>query len=249
MIFGFLQVSSGFEIDQIAGRSIFYLRTKIKACPIYTFRLTYWLTLLDGGRTIKRTTLNFVIDAVGFAGFVFLTTTGVLVRYVLPPGSGRRAALWGMNRHEWGDLHFWIAIVFFCVLGLHLFLHWRWIVHMVRGKPREGSGLRFALGLVGILAVLAIALTPYGGSVEQTGTSSVQREESSALIQESEFVRGRMTLIEIEQKTGVPQAYLIEHLGMPKNVQLDEGVAKLGKSFGFDIDDVRRIIGKYKAQE
>jgi len=198
---------------------------------------------------MKRTTINFIIDAVGFAGFVFLTTTGVLVRYVLPPGSGRRAVLWGMNRHEWGDLHFWIAIAFFCVLGLHLFLHWRWIVHMVRDKPREGSGLRFALGLVGILAVLAIALTPFGGSVEQTGTSSVQREESSSLIQESEFVRGRMTLIEIEQKTGVPKAYLIEHLGMPKNVQLDEGIAKLGKSFGFDIDDVRRIIGKYKAQE
>jgi glutamyl-tRNA reductase len=58
-----------------------------------------------------------------------------------------------------------------------------------------------------------------------------------------------MTLIEIEQKTRVPKAYLIENLGMPKDVQLDEGVAKLGKSFGFEIDDVRRIVRKYKAQE
>ena len=198
---------------------------------------------------MKRTTINFIIDAVGFAGFVFLTTTGVLVRYVLPPGSGRRAALWGMNRHEWGDLHFWIAISFFCVLALHLFLHWRWIVHMIRGKPREGSGVRFALGLVGILAVLAIAITPFGSSVEHTGASAAQREESSALIQESELVRGRMTLIEIEQKTGASKAYLIEHLGMPKDVQVDEGVAKLGKSFGFDINDVRRIVREYKAQE
>ncbi len=198
---------------------------------------------------MKRTTINFTIDAVGFVGFVFLITTGVLVRYVLPPGSGRRAVLWGMNRHEWGDLHFWIAIAFFCVLGLHLFLHWRWIVHMVRGKPQEGSGLRFALGLVGILAVLAIAITPVGGSVEQSGTSGVQRGESSALTHESERVRGRMTLIEIERKTGVPKAYLIEHLGMPKDVQLNEGVAKLGKSFGFDIDDVRRIIREYKPQK
>jgi hypothetical protein len=198
---------------------------------------------------MKRTTINFTIDAVGFVGFVFLTTTGVLVRYVLPPGSGRRAVLWGMNRHEWGDLHFWIAIAFFCVLGLHLFLHWRWIVHMVRGKPQEGSGLRFALGLVGILAVLAIAITPFGGSVEQSGTSDVQGGGSSALTHESERVRGRMTLIEIEQKTGVPKAYLIEHLGMSKDVQLNEGVAKLGKSFGFDIDDVRRIVREYKTQK
>jgi hypothetical protein len=120
---------------------------------------------------------------------------------------------------------------------------------MVRGKPREGSGLRFALGLLGILAVLAIAITPFGGSVEQTGTSGVQSEESSALTQKSELVRGRMTLIEIEQKTGVPMAYLIEHLGMPKDVQLDEGVTKLGQSFGFEIDDVRRIVREYKAQK
>jgi hypothetical protein len=198
---------------------------------------------------MKRTTINLIIDSVGYVGFVFLTTTGILVRYVLPPGSGKRATLWSMNRHEWGDLHFWIAIAFFCVLALHLFLHWRWIVHMIRGKPREGSGVRFALGLVGILAILAIAITPFGSSVEQTGTSGSQREESSALTQESELVRGRMTLIEIEQKTGVPKAYLIQHLGMPKDVQLDEGVAKLGKSFGFDINDVRRIVREYKAQE
>ena len=198
---------------------------------------------------MKRTTINLIIDSVGYVGFVFLTTTGILVRYVLPPGSGRRAVLWGMNRHEWGDLHFWIAIAFFCVLALHLFLHWRWIVHMIQGKPREGSGVRFALGFVGILAVLAIALTPFGSSVERTGTSVAQREESSVLTQESELVRGRMTLIEIEQKTGVPKAYFIENLGMPKDVQVNEGVAKLGKSFGFDINDVRRIVREYKAQE
>ena len=198
---------------------------------------------------MKRTTINFIIDAVGFVGFVFLTTTGVLVRYVLPPGSGRRAVLWGMNRHEWGDLHFWIALAFLCVLGLHLFLHWRWIVHMVRGKPQEGSGLRFSLGLVGILAVLAIAVTPFGGSVEQSGTSAVQRDKSSALTHGAEHVRGRMTLIEIERKTGVPKAYLIEHLGMPKDVPLNEGIAKLGKSFGYVIDDVRRVVREYKAQK
>jgi hypothetical protein len=198
---------------------------------------------------MKRATINFIIDTVGFVGFVFLTTTGVLVRYVLPPGSGRRAVLWGMNRHEWGDLHFWIAIAFFCVLGLHLFLHWRWIVHMVRGKPQEGSGLRFALGLVGILAVLAIAITPFGGSVEQSGISGVQSDKSSTLTHGTERVRGRMTLIDIERKTGVPKAYLIEHLSMPQDVPLNIGVAKLGKSYGFDIDDVRRIISEYKAQK
>ena len=50
---------------------------------------------------MKRTTQNFVIDTVAFAGFVFLTATGVLVRYVLPPGSGHHTTVWGLDRHEW----------------------------------------------------------------------------------------------------------------------------------------------------
>jgi hypothetical protein len=205
--------------------------------------------MVEGGRTMKRTIMNFIIDAIGFAGFVFLTATGVLVRYVLPPGSGRHTTIWGLDRHEWGAIHFWIAIVFLCVLAFHLFLHWRWIVRRIQGQPGEESGVRVALGLVGILALLAIAIAPFGSSVEDTRTTAAPRGESPILSQESDHVRGRMTLIEIEQAIGVPTTYLIEHLGMPQEVPMDEGVAKLGKRFGFDVEDVRRIVGQYKAQE
>jgi hypothetical protein len=198
---------------------------------------------------MKRTTINFIIDGVGFAGFVFLAATGVLVRYVLPPGRGHPSLIWGLDRHEWGALHFWIAIAFLCVLAFHLFLHWRWIVRRIQGQPREGSGVRFALGLVGILAMLAIAIAPFGSSVEHTRTTAAQGRESSALTEGPDRLRGRMTLIEIEEKTGIPTAHLIEHLGMPQEVPLDEGVAKLGKRFGFDIDDVRRIVRDHKAQK
>jgi len=200
-------------------------------------------------RLVKRTTLNFIIDSGGFAGFVFLTATGVLVRYILPPGSGHHTTLWGMDRHEWGALHFWIAIGFLCILTLHLFTHWRWILSMMRGQPREGSGVRFALGLIGILGVVAVAVTPFVSSVERTRDIASQRRESSALTQESEFIRGRMTLSEIEQRTGVPATYIIEHLGMPLDAPQNVGVTKLGKSFNFDIDDVRRVVSEYKDRE
>ncbi len=198
-------------------------------------------------KAIRRTTLNFIIDAIGFAGFAFLTATGVLVRYVLPPGSGHHTTLWGLDRHEWGALHFWIAIGFLCVLALHLFTHWRWILCVMQGQPSDESGVRLALGLIGILAVLAVAIAPFVSSVERTSNITSQRSESSALTHESEFVRGRMTLSEIEQRTGVPAAYIIERLDMPTDVLRDVGIAKLGKSFNFDIDDVRRIVSEYKA--
>ena len=35
---------------------------------------------------MNRTTLNFVVDTAAFVGFVLLTTTGVLMHYLLPPG-------------------------------------------------------------------------------------------------------------------------------------------------------------------
>ena len=104
---------------------------------------------------MARPNVNFVVDGCGFAGFVLLTATGVLMRYVLPPGSGRFTTLWTLDRHGWGSIHFWLAIALLSVLAFHLFLHWRWITTVVRGArakapagPRRtrGRGIRRAAG-------------------------------------------------------------------------------------------------------
>ena len=49
---------------------------------------------------MKRANLNFLIDTVAFVAFVLLISTGLLVHYVLPAGSGHFSILWGMDRHE-----------------------------------------------------------------------------------------------------------------------------------------------------
>jgi hypothetical protein len=82
------------------------------------------------------------------------------MRYVLPPGSGHYSTIWGFDRHEWGGLHFWISVVFFSLLAVHLVLHWRWIASVVAGRPREGSGLRVGLGIIGLLALVAFSISP-----------------------------------------------------------------------------------------
>jgi len=116
---------------------------------------------------VKRPTLNLLVDAAAFVGFVLLTSTGVLLRYVLPPGSGRLTTLWGLERHGWGEVHFWISMGFLACLAIHLVVHRRWIVSVVRGRPRQGSALRVALGVIGLLAVLAAAAAPFLAEVEQ----------------------------------------------------------------------------------
>jgi hypothetical protein len=117
---------------------------------------------------VRRPTLNLLVDVTAFAGFALMTTTGVLMRYLLPSGSGRWLTIWGLHRHQWAEIHFWVSSLFLSTLAVHVFLHWRWIVSMVRGRPREGSGLRAGLGLVGLLAVLALAAAPLCAPLKET---------------------------------------------------------------------------------
>jgi len=121
---------------------------------------------------MRRSSLIALIDVLSFIGFVFMTSTGVLVRYVLPPGSGRWSSVWGLSRHDWGGIHYWIALGFFAVLAVHLLLHWRFIANLLGTRLHSGVRLRLALGIVGLLAVLALALAPVLTPVTSNDTAS-----------------------------------------------------------------------------
>jgi len=196
---------------------------------------------------MKRTRLNFLIDLIAFTGFVVLTTTGVLMRYTLPPGSGHDSTIWGLDRHEWGGLHFWVAVAFFSILALHLFLHWRWIATVVAGRPREGSALRAGLGIVGFLTIVALAVAPLTAPVERERNRA---EKGTAFLSGHRYeditVRGSMTLREVEETTGVPATHIIQSLQLPESISADERLGQLKQRFGFEIDEVRAIIKDYR---
>jgi len=197
---------------------------------------------------MNRSSLNFIIDAVAFTGFVVLTTTGVLMRYILPPGSGHYSTIWGLDRHEWGGVHFWISVVFFFILALHLVLHWRWIASVVTGRPREGSGLRAGLGIVGLAAVVALAISPLLTRIEiATG------KQGDSLLSGHQYtdipIRGSMTLSDIQETTGVPAGYIIHSLNLPESTSVEEQLGPLKRRYGFDINEVREIVRKYKNTE
>lgn len=197
---------------------------------------------------MKRMNLNAVIDAMAFFCFVLLTTTGVLMRYLLPPGSGHSSTIWGMDRHEWGGVHFWLSVVLFSTLSLHLVLHWQWIVNIVRGHPVPGSGLRMGLGIVGALAVVALGISPLLTPVEQDSA----RTESTLLSNHEDkdaLVRGSMSLREVEEATGVPAAHIIEALKLPTATSPDEGLGSLKKRHQFEIKDVREIVKQYRQRQ
>ena len=93
---------------------------------------------------MKRTTLNFIVDLAAFLDLLGLAFTGFIMKYILPPGTGGRGRilrggrgagdlgeeikeLWSMTRHEWGDIHFYLAVLFATLMVVHIILHWGWI--------------------------------------------------------------------------------------------------------------------------
>lgn len=185
---------------------------------------------------MKRPQLNFLIDVIAFSGFVVLTATGVLMRFVLPPGSGHFNTIWGLDRHDWGDVHFWVSLSFLTILALHLILHWRWIVSLVSGKPSEASGWRAGLGIIGLLAAIALAISPLLVEVEQTSG----RRGSPNIV-----INGSMTLQEIEQATGVPAAYIKEQLVLPETVSSETRLGILKREYDFEMSEVRSAVKNY----
>ncbi len=99
---------------------------------------------------MKRATLNFIVDSLAFLDLLLLTATGGVMKWVLPPGSGggygrgyrggrgpagESMRQWlGLGRHDWGDVHFIMALVFVFLILVHIVLHWTWIKTCVRSS-------------------------------------------------------------------------------------------------------------------
>ena len=98
-------------------------------------------------------------DAALLALFAALAATGGVLHWVLPPGSGGRAGrhparreLLDLSRHEWGQVHFWVAAAMVTLIVVHLALHWGWIktctsrffTHARREKARYAENAKSA---------------------------------------------------------------------------------------------------------
>ncbi|WP_432799837.1 DUF4405 domain-containing protein [Poriferisphaera sp. WC338] len=107
---------------------------------------------------MKRNHLNLIIDALLGVLFFTLLLTGLLIMFILPSGS-RTSSVWGWTRHDWGELHFWIAIAMVVLLLAHLTLHWTWFCTVcanILGRKR-GQKLGKKKYVAGVLAVMLIA--------------------------------------------------------------------------------------------
>jgi len=89
---------------------------------------------------VKKSKLNIVIDGMLLLCMACIVGIGLLIKYVLVPGIqrweiyGRNVELlfWGLDRHQWGTIHFVVGCVFLVILMLHIILHWSVIIVIYR---------------------------------------------------------------------------------------------------------------------
>ena len=111
---------------------------------------------------MKRNTLNALVDGLLALSGTGLLVTGLFLAFVVPAGSNRTHVLWGMSRHEWGDIHLWLAYILVISAVVHVVLHWTWIVAFVRravigrGKGAPSLRLRVVSGCVAVVLIVGL---------------------------------------------------------------------------------------------
>lgn len=167
-------------------------------------------------KSLYKKKLNIILDVFIYAEFVFLASTGFLMHYTLPAGSGHHTTVWGFDRHEWGALHFWISVAFLATLTFHLILHGKWIIAVIRGRKTESSGMRFGLGLFGLIALLILAFTPLVSPVE-----SIYHPGQQSRLQQTEIIPSETTgePVTIEEEAGSQQQLSTEQSGLQQSLR------------------------------
>jgi hypothetical protein len=112
---------------------------------------------------MQRTLVNLIIDLTAAVLIMAMLATGYLLRFPLPPGTNKTLSLWGLSRHQWGEIHYWISLGLLTVLAVHLVLHWQWLVTVIRQRlhldkgETNHAGWITGLLIIGLFGVFAWA--------------------------------------------------------------------------------------------
>jgi uncharacterized protein DUF4405 len=118
---------------------------------------------------MTRRQLNLVIDTLALVALAALLLTGALIHWRLPHGSpGQGLTMLGLDRHDWGEIHFIAAIAFVVLMVVHVWMHWRWCWSMIRGENPASRRLRTAVFVVVVVLLIAALASPWLMRVEQT---------------------------------------------------------------------------------
>ncbi len=126
---------------------------------------------------MKKVDFNLIVNVVAFILFLLLASTGLLIWLQLPPGHGH-LTVWGMNRHAWGDIHFWVAVGFLVLIVVHLILHWSWIKYILFNQSKKKLSAKNKVMILLIVLATIAAVAPFFSPVESTREGGGQQHQT-----------------------------------------------------------------------
>lgn len=202
--------------------------------------------------------INLSIDILLLLLMMSIAGLGFLMKYVLLSGDQRNIeygqkvnlSFWGLTRHQWGDIHLIISIIFLVLLLLHIVLHWKMIVCIFQRMIPDKS-LRICVTVV--LTSIGLLLFSFPFFIQPDISERVaafqnaeNRHEQHQKISVNNYpIQGNMTLREAADQYNVPEDFIVKALNISAN-HTNEKIGRLRKQYGFTLEEVSRIISEYK---
>lgn len=104
---------------------------------------------------MKKTDLKYFVDILMFLCIVGIAGIGFLMGFFLAEGPTVREQdkyFLNLHRHQWGEIHLYLSLVFTALVILHLLLNWKWVKCKTRVLFK--SGWKTMLIVTAALAVL-----------------------------------------------------------------------------------------------
>ncbi|MCS2747225.1 DUF4405 domain-containing protein [Bacteroides thetaiotaomicron] len=111
--------------------------------------------------------LNIIIDFVMLIAMALVSISGFILEIVIPSRHAVRfqsvtpwsSHLFGLGRHDWGNIHLWAGVVLFALLAIHILSHINMVSAFVK-KKCPNHILRVLLYIL-FLMLLIITIMPW----------------------------------------------------------------------------------------
>lgn len=205
-----------------------------------------------------RPKFNLVIDFIMMVVMMAVAGLGFLMKYVLLPGYkvneiyGTDAELYflGLDRHQWGAIHLYLALFLLFLLILHIVFHWSMILSIFRRMVKKRI-IRIAfLVFMGILSLfLAFAPLLVRPEVAESERKHHRHRATAPMTDQTvETVNESLPVIPVKPirgDKGMGSAQDHQHRHQTDGIVVDgtmtlEGVAE---RYGMSVGELARVIG------